>query len=277
MLLSVDDQEKISLTDEQAFSVPAGSCSLHLLCRDGGWEAGLFHRTEQRWLGIHTGKTNDLSFNGPEWLHREHGSVSVSWVGRRFTFIPSDLFNDRHTEDYLNTGCGRDTEHKTFVVPMKHLPAQLIFGIYKDTTERIRSLWPRAEFHHQARFTVDPFLGRNKNSAGKKVQACMHENLMEIVVTEGNQLILYNVTEYRNPDEAAYHVMNAYEVLRLNPESVPVTLGGWCGKNSAVYALIFKYVRQVEHFPFPEDQQFSWQLAELPAYRFHPLFSQCAS
>lgn len=277
MLIAVDDQAEISVMDESFSGLSPGSMDLHIQLRENGWDAGVYYPAEQRWLGIHSGKRGFFMDRTPDWMNSRFGHTHITVVNQRFTLVPKTLFEEKKAGAYLDAGCGTDPSFKVFSTGMTHLPAQLVFGVPKETFEKLRERFTNPEFHHQCLFTVDPILGRNKNQSGKNVHVQVFEDQVEIMVSDGNQLLLYNVFPYQVTDEAVYHIMNAFEVMRMNPESVPVIIGGQAGKNSTLYSLVYKYVRNVQHFQLPERSRFAYALSEIPAYRFHALLSQCAS
>jgi hypothetical protein len=74
-----------------------------------------------------------------------------------------------------------------------------------------------------------------------------------------------------------YFLGYVLEYLELNPEIVMVTLLGEIEKDSALYEIAYKYVRNIRFGVRNEDFKFSYVFDDLPRHFYFPLIhlQQC--
>ncbi len=274
--------EEIAVHDE-SFDVAKGeNYTLMTLLSSGGVACAVHDRIENRFIAL---AKRNVKIAGIEsaiaafeklraeipWLNSAYRSEILTFPDKNFTLIPTGLFESEKRETYLNfsgvPGTQGEIQHHSLSTMNAILVYRLPVALRTLQSAGVKVL-------HQAGVSIDAILLMNKNKPGKRVYAFIHKHSFEILVISGHSLILYNIFEYQDTDELVYHIMNIYESLELNPESIPVFLSGEMDKNSAAYALLYKYIRHVDMLGIPEHYSFSYKLSELNPGRFFGLFSQ---
>ena len=74
----------------------------------------------------------------------------------------------------------------------------------------------------------------------------MGRDHFEIVVIENGQLMFYNSFVYQTKEDLIYFILFTVEQLKLDPETIPITLIGDLTKDDERYEIIYKYIRFVD-------------------------------
>jgi len=99
-------------------------------------------------------------------------------------------------------------------------------------------------------------------------------NQFEIVVVENKKLILYNSFEYQTKEDLVYYILFVAEQLKQNPEDFDLELYGEIEPYSEIYALIYKYVRNVYFGKRLEKHQYSHEMDGVNEHDFFALINQ---
>ncbi len=284
MISLVDKPGPISIIEDSFDPVKSVNYSLHVLADENGMEVALLDRVADKWVGIHAPEIgsfeSSLEKSRFSFLETSFPASHFSWINNKITLVPAALYDPTKKRSYLELACGDISGLQVEAVPLNTCNAILIYGIPQAIISAAQKRFGNTlRIYHQSQVTIQTLLQSNKNKQGKRVYAIVHNTELEILVSDGHQLILYNVYTYQNIDEAVYYIMNTMEVLQLNPEFVPVVMGGRVYKNSSLFELIYKYVRHTELLTLPDSASYCYAITEVPPQRFYSLFAQvvCAS
>ncbi len=95
----------------------------------------------------------------------------------------------------------------------------------------------------------------------------------EVVLIEGKKLIFYNTFRHHSAEDFMYYLLFACEQLQLNPENIELVLLGEVERNSALYNVAQKYIRNLKFGERKVDADFSYQLQALPKHSYFTVFS----
>jgi len=122
------------------------------------------------------------------------------------------------------------------------------------------------KFYHQSCSFIQNNLFLNKNNNQTKVYVDVNNNNFDILVIESSNLLFYNTFSFINEDDFIYFVMNVYDKLKLNPETVEIILSGNITKDSENYQKIYQFIKNIS-FNSQADN-FNYKFNEIPAHLF---------
>ena len=70
-------------------------------------------------------------------------------------------------------------------------------------------------------------------------------NYFDLVVTQQNELKLYNRFKYQTKEDFIYYILFTAEQLGLNPEQFDCKFMGNIKKNDPFYDIAYKYIRNI--------------------------------
>jgi hypothetical protein len=212
------------------------------------------------------------------WLQYSYNKTSVLIDTPQSTLVPNVLYKSDYAEQYLRFN--HYVSHSG-VVMHDYLPlldAENIWSVENMVLDTLSAVLPDARFHHYSSPLIESLLLQNKNrGAEESVFANVRRNRFDVVVLKGNSLLFFNSFSYQTKQDFMYFLGYVLEYLELNPEIVMVTLLGEIEKDSALYEIAYKYVRNIRFGVRNEDFKFSYVFDDLPRHFYFPLIhlQQC--
>jgi hypothetical protein len=113
----------------------------------------------------------------------------------------------------------------------------------------------------------------NKKNSETNVNVNIHISYFEIIITNQKSLLFYNTFHYTSAEDVVYYLLFVFEQFNLNPESIKVKITGELDKNSTIYSLLFKYIRELSFGQKPASLKYCSKLDTLPKHFFYSLYS----
>ncbi|MBI2271581.1 MAG: DUF3822 family protein [Bacteroidetes bacterium] len=200
--------------------------------------------------------------------------VSLSIVNTRSTLVPNALF-DANEKDALLKFNHSLADSETIVIDnLPNLDAKNIYALPKVIEQQFRELYTQLDITHYSSPLIEHVLLTNKHSDTTNVVLNVHSEGFEVLVLNSGKLLFYNTFSYQTAEDFIYYLLFVFEQLKLNPESVKVELLGELEKNSAIYQLLYKYIRNIKFGDRPDAFDYSFKITALPKQYYYSLFSQ---
>lgn len=215
---------------------------------------------------------------GIDWLKHPFEKTAILYETPQSTLVPNPLFNEKNLAEYL-----RFNHYVDHFQLIKHdylslLDAENIWAIPENIFDLLKGFFPDADFHHHSSSLIETLMLQNKNRGSEEsVFVNVRKKRFDIIVLKGNKLLLYNAFSYQTKYDFAYFLVYALEFLDLNPEKVELTLLGEIMKDSSIYEIAYKYVRNIRFGKRNSDYNFSYVFDEMPEHFFFNLIhlQQC--
>jgi len=201
-------------------------------------------------------------------------NVELIWVNGKSTFIPNALFDEGNKENYLKFNHTLEKDEAVAIDTLKIIDARNLYTLPSCVDKTLKSIFKTISIHHYSSSLVESLLGRNKNEKGKKIFVHVQVDHLEVIVSEGKNLIFYNTFKYQSSEDFIYYVLFVAEQLKLNPEDMELILMGEVEKDSAIYLMLYKYVRNIKFGERPDGFEYSYKFDSLPKHFYYNLFSQ---
>jgi len=203
--------------------------------------------------------------------------IKVSFKNKKFTLVPSALFDADHPETYLHLVCEVDPllEEVHFYEHAK----EGFFSVYaadKKILNWLQSIYSSIPLQtlHQGSVVIEGIFNyKDHHSMSEGVFIYLNRNDLHIGVTSIKQLQYYNLFSCNSPEEFIRFVLLVFQELRLNPNLTKVTLWGSFDAASPYYKNLYKYIRHISFAQKPSFLKFNYQFDELYDYEYLDLYS----
>lgn len=206
-------------------------------------------------------------------LTHKYKSVSCVLVNNLSTIIPNPLFEDAKKKMYLNFNATLSEDELVMTDNIKSLDATTIFALPFRLKTKLDKLYGKVNYHHFSSVLIEGLLTQNKNQTKKKLFVHIQPSHFEAIVIEGKNLLFYNTFNHHTAEDFIYYLLFVCEQLQLNPENIEVTLLGGVEKNSEIFSIAQKYIRNLKFGERTPDADYSYQLQTLPKHHYFILFN----
>ncbi len=213
--------------------------------------------------------------------HQLEGSflnLNLAYCGNTFTLLPAPLFSKYEAAAYAQSQFVINADE---VFRIDELPTHQLVILY--TVPRAVDAFVAANFgqhtlRHSTFFTISYFLDAYKNKPGEHFHANFWQQSLEVLAVSNARLTLCSRFIFESNEDVAYYILNCYEQLGLNPETVPLKVSGEIEKGSKAWTILEKFIRFVELETRPASQ-YSHEFKSLPNHQYNRIFqtAQCAS
>ena len=195
------------------------------------------------------------------------------------TLVPNALFESSSAKDHFLFSSKDKDDGYLLVDHLYQMDASNIFTVPGILYQKLSSWFDMIEFHHTSTSQIEFLLTINKNLQEELVTVNIHKQFIEITVTKGRQLLLFNNFSYDTAEELVYYILFVYEQLHLNPDHVKIQLAGEIETTDEIFTLCMKYIRHVSLLSKPDGFSTAPVFNSLPSQFHFNLFSQiiCAS
>jgi len=208
------------------------------------------------------------------WIRQPFDSVSLMIENNRSTLIPAPLFDPEEKKSYFDFIHEKDDRTETLYDKLQQLEIVNVYDVCAKLLEAGLQIFPGAKiFHHSSALIQSIWMNYKNRINGKKVFIHVRENDFDFLIFDGKQLNYYNAFHFRTPTDLLYYVIFVMEQLTLNPEETEVVLMGNIIKESELYDLLYRYIRNIEFVKRNTAFKYSYVFNEIPAHYFYPLLN----
>lgn len=283
---SAPDNASIFIVDESLETQTAGRCDLLVSIEPGGVQVALKERKENCFLALEC-FPSDPKQNDTQWTELlekvsskskllrqyEFAKVIVNVHSPVYTFVPDGLFRKGDEQGYLQFNYTLHRDVTVYALPVQFFQLYSICAIPTPLITELNHLFEDPEIVHHSKSLLESLSMFSRNHGERQMFLNFYGNSMDAIVTEGKKLILLNSFSCAGIEDSLYYVLFLCEQLDMNPEILEVRLAGDIEKESALYKLLFRYVRNLSFSDRPGPAEYSYAFREVPSQFFHPLFS----
>jgi hypothetical protein len=209
-----------------------------------------------------------------EWLSQPFQSVKLLFENNKSTLIPSPLFDETETSAFSKFSF-TSTDNETLLFhKINNLDAYILYPFSSILIETANELFPSHSKFSISGVFIESLLIINKNiNSLKRIYVNSRINYLDIAILDGRKLLYYNTFGYRTKEDFIYYVIFVIEQLQLNPEEIELILSGNADKNSKIFEIVFKYIRNVSFQRKRESFNYSYVFNEIPSHHFFNLIN----
>jgi hypothetical protein len=183
------------------------------------------------------------TFVGNVILTNSYDEIVVLHENNLNSFVPNSLFDENYLGSYLQYNI------KVFATDfftsdfLKNNEMHNVYVPYVNINNFLLDQFESFTYKNTNTILVSRILELSSLSAEKQVYVNFQLSSFQIIVTKGNQLILFNSFEYNTPEDFIYYILFTFEQLQLNPEVIQLQLLGILTEESEYFKIAYKYIR----------------------------------
>ena len=205
-------------------------------------------------------------------ISHDYQSKHLIWEHSLATLIPASLYDDTQKESFLFFNHAVDTHPVVMADKLRNTDTFNVFGLPENNFYYFQNR--NFEIHHHASVFIESLAIQNKLIIVEQ-QVYLHigSGFFDFIFFQDRKLKYYNTFVFNSSEDFIYFLLFAMEQLSINPESATVHLSGEIIEDSALFNILYKYVRFPKFMEIPAEINFADELSALPYYRYINLFN----
>jgi hypothetical protein len=272
--------------DEALNAADSKKYRLSIQLSQDGFSFCIFHDESQKFLSIESvsfadrirpGEDCDFLrkyYSESKWLKLDFKSLNILYESKKTTLIPSPLYDESEKETYSTFNFNLDKGHVLKSEKLVMLDAFILYTVPKDILDTLNHLFPNYTLMSHTGRLIEGLIISNKNLQNqKRAFVNVRNSHLDLVFLEGSKLHYCNSFPYKSKEDFIYYVIFVMEQLGLNPEEIELRLSGFIDKNSMLFELIYKYVRNIDFQKPSESFNYSYIFNEVPLHYYFNLLN----
>ncbi len=209
-----------------------------------------------------------------ELLQQQFKSCSVSIGNQLNTLTPEALYDEIQARDILAFNQAiLQTENESHD-KLKSIKAYNTYILPEELNRCLSKHFPNCNWIHDSTVLIESLMRQYKHEKKPCVYLSIQQNYFEMILTEGAKLKFYNSFDYKSAADLIYFILFASEQLSLNPNVVEYKILGEIEKESEIYKLLYKYIRNLSFLERNPSYEYSFVLDEISPHFFYKLLNQ---
>jgi hypothetical protein len=152
----------------------------------------------------------------------DYSEVQVIVESDFYVFVPAQIFNFRHIDDYFYFQHEKDKRQIVLFNRIPNWDAVNVFSIPAQLNEALSELFPDSVVTHQLSY----FLLEKIHTKEDGMYVWMRPKIFDVVVVKSGTLTLINSFAYNTAEDFTYFVLSIFEQLKLDTEKIAVKMYG---------------------------------------------------
>lgn len=191
-------------------------------------------------------KEFQTAFEENELLNQSYKKVTVIHQNELATIVPLKYFDEGNLKEYL--------KHTVKVLPIDYISYDTIQNIgansvyipFVNINNFLFQKFGEFDFYHSSTLLIDLLYKKQESSKTKNVFINVHNNSFELIFFNEQKLELFNVFSFDTAEDFIYYILFAMEQLDIDTNSIDIELLGDIEKESELFDILYKYVRNVK-------------------------------
>ncbi|GEJ49062.1 hypothetical protein FPKKA176_contig00020-0009 [Flavobacterium psychrophilum] len=181
-------------------------------------------------------------------LNTNFDEITVLHNNNLLTFVPSVLFDPQYLGSYLQYNT-KVFESDFFAYDLvSNNDMVTVYIPYVNINNFLIDRFGTFNYKHSFTILVKKVLDFSKNIDEPQLYVHIQSDNFQIIAAKNQKLLLFNTFDYKTEADFIYYLLFATEQLNFNPETIQVKLFGTVSKESDLYQIAYKYIRNVSLF-----------------------------
>ncbi|MEC7863975.1 MAG: DUF3822 family protein [Bacteroidota bacterium] len=203
-------------------------------------------------------------------LKLNFASSTVAFNNFPCALVPNELFLKKNAKEILELTSNVYDIIKTDA--LTEIKAHLVYTIPSVISDIVFTFFPNAKQKAQQSILVKQF--SKFDNKDDHAYLYINDNILNITAFKNGKLIFNNSFSFDTKEDILYFTLFAFEQLKLDAETVNVTLYGEIIKGDENHQLLYEYIRNIDFGSRPNNLTFSSAFNKLKKHQFYGLFSQ---
>ncbi len=188
----------------------------------------------------------DAIFNSESILKLAFKSVKVIHNNMLFSLVPKAMFDKTNAIDYLKFNTKPLPNDTILYNYHENNTSYCVYLAFTAVNDYLNTKYKSIENIHYTSLLLQSIQHLKQNNIGHKVYLNIHNNQLDIIALNANQLIFQNVFNYTTKEDFIYYTLFTLEQLNLDPNDVEVVILNAIKKESDEFKILYKYIRNVK-------------------------------
>lgn len=210
--------------------------------------------------------------SGDDFLAKKFKKTRIIMPSRKFTIVPSALFDPGKKEDYFTFNHLREDNEIIIANKISEPDSYVISSVSKTIAALINDLYPgihpvqhlKPLFHH--------IVHTQKNKEDNHIHLHIERDYFNLIIFNNNSLKFCNAFNYRNVSDILYFVLNVFKTLDIKQEET-VYFSGLAEKYDDLSSGFSIYIRHLKFAEPTGNFTFSYVFNETNLHHFLNLFT----
>ena len=203
----------------------------------------------------------------------KYKSVTAIVASEFFTIVPQALFEASAAAAILQFNTNINFEAEIISKQINSIESTVIQAVPVNLKKGLEKLFGEVKLLHHTEPLIMESMTQFKNSNEKTLLAHIQNGHFELMAIANHKMIFFNSFQFVTTEDVAYYTLLVCETLKLNPEEITLKLCGEIEKKSAIYALLYKYIRNIEFLNSHRTFKYSGGFSQLPSHFFFNLIN----
>jgi len=213
-----------------------------------------------------------LTILDQHFVTNQQQQINFYIVNSQVHIFPEPFFKEEQTHhifDFVN-----GNELYNHIIAQKASYNTVIQFNVPDLWENVLKNFSHCNCYHHAHLLLylSEWMTRKYNYKSS-VFLHFHNNSFEVVVTQNNQLILFNTYNFQHNDDVFYYVHWMVKSFELDIKQNIFVLSGWVDKKGELIKKMKEFDFRIEWAKFNPQYIYSYRFNELQMHQFATLFS----
>ncbi|RLZ11910.1 DUF3822 family protein [Faecalibacter macacae] len=170
-----------------------------------------------------------------------YNDVKVCYISTPVTVVPNEYLTD-NLSSFIEFSDHSKLE--TSSIKLKNVEANLVFNTYSPLNKVLNNL---PNLKNATTFHISKFLIDNTKIDSEKNQLFVRliEQKLELCIYNKGVFTLYNVFDVLSDEDIVYHILNALEQFKMDPNQVTLSLEGGITEENVAFEHLAKYIQTV--------------------------------
>ncbi len=200
--------------------------------------------------------------------------VILSVYSSLFSLVPDPLFSKEQLKEIVSLTCNVKEEHRYYADAIRSANAHLVYAVSEDLLKETGSHFNEASLFFAGSGFIEYLIRLYKLDNSPKVSVLVRSEDIDICITQGGDLKLYNSFHYQTSEDLMYYLLFTMEQLQINPDQDTVIFYGEIEKTSSHWMLAHKYIRNIKLGERPELLDYSYGFDRLSSHQYAGLYHQ---
>ena len=137
-----------------------------------------------------------------------------------YVFVPSPIFKTENIDDYFYFQHPKDKTQIVLFNRILNWDTVNVFSLPLEVNEALNKLFPDLAVAHQLSY----FLSEKRKTKEDGIYIWVRPKVLDVVVLKSGMLSLINSFAYQTAEDFTYYVLNIFDQLKLDTETIAVKL-----------------------------------------------------
>ncbi len=189
-----------------------------------------------------------IKFKTNELLQGKFTSVNVTHSNNLSTFVPLPFFNEDKLNEYLQYNL--KVLENEFITYDTMLSAEMVsvYIPFVHINNYLFDIFGSFEYKHSTTVLIETLLKETLTNDKTDFFVNVETGIFQIVVLKNKKVKFFNTFNFKTKEDFLYYILFTAEQLKLNPKEFQLTFLGDIEKESEIYEITYKYIKNIQFF-----------------------------